>query len=299
MLKVPFGKKLDDKAVVALGFFDSVHIGHRAILEAVKSRAKALGAKPFAFTFRFVERITCHKDFKQVYSFDERTEIFSSLGIEGVIYADFDCKFMRLGAREFLDGLMLNGGVVGVCHGDDYRFGCGASGDSDFLKTYCSSHRKDCTEIGEVTFKGSRVSTTAVKNLLSVGNIERANALLSTPYHLTARVVHGRNVGHLFGIPTANTAVSETKFLPADGVYGTYTFLRGTRYKSVTNIGAKPTFGEQSRSVETLIEGVTGDLYDETVTVQFITRLRDVVKFDTTDALAVQIRKDAEWRENA
>ena len=142
---------------------------------------------------------------------------------------------------------------------------------------------------------GSKISSTAIKNYLDCGDILSVNTLLGDNYFIKGKVVSGKKVGKSLGFPTANIKISSEKYLLKQGVYYTFTIIDGKLLDAITNVGAQPTFDGEEYIVETYINGFDGDLYSKTLTVYFIERIRDVVKFDSVSQLKEQLQKDKRW----
>lgn len=296
MQKLRFDNIYDRPLCIALGFFDSVHCGHREILGRTVNSAAALGADSAVFTFDNNMNSLFSGDEKQVYTFEERLALFDKLKMNLVVFAHFDSGFMSLKADRFLDRLFSSLKIKKAICGYDYRFGYKGSGDADLLKRYCNEHGAECEIVSEIKSGGERVSTTLIKKLLYGGNITEANRLLVDPFSTVGTVVHGRSVGHLYDMPTANIIPEKDKLLPREGVYATYAIVDGKKYKSVTNVGGKPTFGLNDVSVETMLIDFNGTLYGKELKIEFVKKLRDIKKFETPTKLSEQIRKDIDWR---
>ncbi len=296
MKELIFGNAVSEPICLALGFFDSVHIGHRTIIENMKKQALASRCKSAVFTFSNNIYKVFDANEKQVYTYEERKRVFDSLGIDFVVKAEFDETFKKISAKDFLCKLLDNSYVKHLFCGYDYKFGNNGVGNVEFLKNICLSRGIDVSVTQQVDYSGKRVSTTLIKSLLQQGNIVDANTLLVDKYFIEGEVVHGRNVGHIFGIPTANIIFSEDKLLPSCGVFATYASVRGKRFKAVTNIGGKPTFGDNRLSVETMIEGLNEDIYGERLVLEFVEKIRNIKKFAEPKELSEQIHKDMNWR---
>lgn len=296
MICLNFDKKHTAPVCLALGFFDSVHLGHRELIRRMNSQAALYEADACVFTFDNDMGAYFDKNSKQVYTFSERVEIFEKLGVDIVLHRSFDKAFMETSAEDFLSELFSSLDIRKVFCGYDYSFGSGKKGDTALLEKYCRTQNIPLEIMPKIERNGERVSTTLIKSLLLSGDVEKANSLLEYPFWLRGTVVHGRNVGHLYGIPTANMDYPNGKILPKYGVYGSIVHIDSEKFKGVTNIGPKPTFDVSSVSVETLIDGAVKDLYGKEIKIELITRLRDIAKFDSPAALSAQIHRDLNWR---
>ncbi len=277
---------MNDRIVLALGYFDCVHIAHRAVLREASAIAKEMNVTSGAITF-----LNNIKSSPIIYSLDERILLMREY-CDKIITFNFDNEFSNQSHEDFLLRLLADYNVCGFICGYDYRYGKNAEGNIDTLSYFCKKNDVYFRAVDNCYSMGESVSSTLVKRLLSNGEIEVANRLLCTPYHISGRVVHGRGEGHLFGFPTANLTCKSGKIIPKSGVYSTMCDIDGRFYKSVTNIGTKPTFNDFTVSIESFIENYSGNLYDKNVTLFFYKRLRDVKKFDDAVKLKKQIFTD-------
>ena len=278
------------KIVLALGFFDCLHKAHREIIEKAISEAKGLDAESCVLTFT-----GNLKNSLQIYDFDDRVRLLEDIGVENVLKFDFSPQFASIKPEDFFKILVGKYGVVGVVCGYDYKFGKDARGDVDLLKDLCAEYGVKLFVLEKKLLNGSTISTSKIKDFLSSGDIDNANSFLFKPYHIKSEVVKGRGEGHLFGFPTANLSLKNDKILPKSGVYGTMCDINGKIYKSVTNVGVKPTFNDDTVSIETFIDDFSGNLYGENITIIIYKYLRETKKFDNINALKEQIYEDMRW----
>lgn len=282
------------KKVLALGFFDSIHLGHRALIEEAKEVARGLGAGTCVCTFddAFFDLLTgCAV--KEIYTLQERRKLLAELGVTCVkVFEASPARFSQSG-EDFVNELFSEGDVAGIVCGEDYTFGAGASCDCGDLQRFCNDAGIVFHVARTVTMEdGAKVSSSAIRKLLSNGDLPGANRLLGRAYFCAGTVVHGRGDGRKFGIPTANLDVLREKLLPAFGVYQTVTEAGGVRYRSLTNVGGQPTFDISKPTIETLILDFSGNLYGKEITVSFIRKIRDIVRFPSATALKEQIEQD-------
>lgn len=284
-------RNADNGICLALGFFDCMHVGHRAIMSAATDFARLSGCETVVLTFSSSPKIF-GGDGKSIYTFAERKQIYSECGADRVIALDFDEKTQRTSPEDFLNRIFSEENVKAVFCGEDYRFGNRGAGNAELLKRYCVARGAQAVVVPIVTTDGEKVSSTRIRSLLENGNIEEANKFLIVPYRITAEVISGRGDGRKFGFPTANVRLCDDKVYPAPGVYATKIKIADKTYFGATNVGKKPTFGDDSVSVETFIDGFDGDLYGEMITLFFTRRLRAIEKFSSPEALAERIRAD-------
>lgn len=286
----------DVEICLALGYFDSVHLGHRKLLGEAKRYAEERGIACAAATFCNNAYRLFNPEDKQVYTYTERLGLFEGL-CEYVLPLRFDSRFKSKTAEEFLDGLFSHFKIAAVVCGYDYLFGAGAKGDSELLRSYCKSRGADCIVVEKFEVDGTRVSTSLIKKLLADGEVEQANRFLGAPFSISGKVIHGRGAGRMFDIPTANIKVSSAKMLPRSGVYGSACVIDGREYIGATNIGARPTFGLTAKAVETMLLGYNDSAYDKTIEIILHKYLRPVTRFETPAELSKQVHKDIRWNE--
>ena len=285
------------KRAIALGFFDGVHLGHGALLSRVARVARSSGLVPAGFTFdvhpgsRITGAVT-----PLINSPSDRADLMRRLyGMEEVVVAHFD-SMMRMDWRDFVtDYLIKEHNVAYIVAGHDFRFGYKGEGSPQGLQDLCARLGVGCDIIPKVELDGITVSSTYIRTLIAQGEMERARAFLGHPHVLTDRVAHGKRLGSALGFPTVNLRFPEGVLVPAFGVYATQVeFQDGTRRPAVTNVGVRPTVNDGgSVNVEGYILNFSGDLYGQTVRMEFYTRLRGERKFDTLEALRAEVLRNA------
>ena len=286
-----------EKTVIALGFFDGVHRGHGALLRKAVERAGELSAASAAFTFdRSPKEFVTGKPVLLINSNDDRRDIIRRVyGIQRVIFAPFDREMMTMPWQDFITELLVKQyGAVHLVAGHDYRFGHKNEGTVERLREKCRELGLGCDIIPKVELEGITVSSTYIRTLLEQGDVERAALFLGHPHCLSQTVRHGQRLGRTIGIPTVNLAVPAHVLTPERGVYITRAFLPdGRSCPGVTNVGTRPTVTEgDTVSVETYLLGFDGDLYGQTVRLDFYKRLRGEVKFPSLEALRQEILRN-------
>jgi len=282
-------------AAVALGLFDGVHRGHHAVIERVVNEA-ANGFLPTVLTFStdhvLPER---KKGMKRILTESLFLDALEEIGVEAVEILPFEA-IMELSPRAFFEEILLKrlGAKVLSC-GEDFRFGKGAAGDLTLLKELCEEHGLRLEAVSPVLEDGAVISATRIRRCLLEGAIEEANRLLGFSYRFDFEVVHGNELGRTVGIPTINQAFPDPFVVPKFGVYASYAYLDGKRYKAITNVGVKPTVGSERRPLaETHIIGVQDDLYGKKVKVSLERFIRPEQKFAGFEELFAEIRKNIE-----
>ena len=284
--------------VIALGFFDGVHLGHGALLRRAAEEAKKRGCESAVFTFdrppkEVITGIPC----PLINSPEDRAELVKRLyGIDEMIMVPFDDEMRTTPWDRFVTDILVGRyGAVHLVAGHDHHFGHKNQGSPELLREKCAELGLGCDIIPAVTIGGVTVSSTHIRKLLEEGDVETARAFLGHPHVLTQTVGHGRQLGRTIGIPTANLVAPPHVLLPKRGVYAAkITLPDGRAFGGVTNVGVRPTVNNgQDVTVEPWILDFDGDLYGQAIRVEFFRRLRDERKFESLDALRSQIETDA------
>ena len=277
-------------ALVVLGCFDAVHVGHAELLKKAKLQAKINGLDLGVMMFEN------GKGGRQVYTFEERLAFLSGYNAKFVLKIDYNDEFKKTTPAEFLNILEEKINIKGYMSGKDFRFGAGAKGKSSTLKKYAEDEDNAVwyMPVKDVMIDGEKVSTTLIKQYLEEGKIQKANELLGREYFVSGEVCEGHGRGaSVLGFPTANIVYPANKVLVAPGVYGVEAEIDGTVYKGVANCGPRPTFGEDAIVLEAYFEGLNENLYGKTLTVKFLNYIRGIKKFENADELKAQIASDA------
>ena len=277
--------------VIALGFFDGVHIGHRLLLDTCKSIAAEKGLTSAVLTF---SSPPVSKTTQRVLSTqEEKTAILREIGIEELLLLPFDDRLRQMHWTEFAELLGTGYMAKHLVIGKDFRFGFRAEGDALKLSEYCKKADIGITVLSKVQTEGVAVSSSRIKALLLAGKVAEARDLLLEPYSLCGVVQKGKQLGRTLGYPTMNVRPAEEKILPLAGVYKTTAKIEGICYPAITNIGKAPTFTEGDVLMEThLLGNVNGDFYGKTVRISFLRFIREERGFPSKDALAAQIAQD-------
>src|SRR5918998_4153302 len=283
-------------AVLTLGVFDGLHLGHQLIISRVVERARQLGAVPTVVTFDPHPRAVLHPESAPplLQTFDQKVEAFGVLGVEQTIVVRFTPEFARVRAEEFLrDVVRERLQAREVYLGRGFAFGRGREGNIELLRKVSGELGFFADEVPEVRLRGRRISSSRVRELLSEGSVNLARRMLGRPYGVEGPVVRGAERGHRLGFPTANLQ-PRNRVIPRGGVYVTATLIGGRWLRSVTNVGTRPTFERDAEaSVETYVMDWAGDLYGDVVRTRFLHRLRDERRFSSLDELKRQIDRDA------
>lgn len=283
-----------EKSAVALGLFDGVHLGHRAVLDlALEQKKNGLTPTVFTFSPSAVLRKTSGHD-GYIYNHIHKYNILTEYGFSGNIYsAEFE-KVCGLTGEEFAENILENYfNAEIVCCGNDFRFGKNASCNVEDLRRFGKKYGFEVHMADNVKIDGITVSSGEIRQLILNGKIEKANRLLGMPYRVSGNVVHGNEIGRTINFPTINQEYSDGQLVPEYGVYKTVTDVDGVKYKSITNVGVKPTIrGERKPLAETHILNFSGDLYNKYIEVEFCRFIRPEMKFSSVEELKNQISKD-------
>lgn len=281
--------------VLTLGVFDGLHLGHQAIVRTVVERALLADAAPTLITFDPHPRQVLKPDTAPplLQTVHQKMEGLKSLGIEQVVVLEFNQQLAALPAEEFVRRFIVDGlAAREVYLGKGFAFGHNRQGNIELLQTLSQRLGFLAAEVPEVQLRGRRISSTMVRMLLKAGRVNVARRMLGRPYGIEGLVTHGRGIGRQLLYPTANLEL-QNRVLPVDGVYVTLALIDGVWRRSVTNIGKRPTFGGELESkVETHVIDFDGDLYDQTIRVRVLHRLRGERKFSGIDELKAQITRD-------
>ena len=287
------------KRVIALGFFDGVHKGHGALLRTVAQVADRLGAKPCAFTFdRSPTAAITGQAVPLLSSVEDRVWLMRRYyGIEEVIVAPFD-GMQKMDWQDFVsEYLQKELGAVHVGAGHDFHFGYMGKGNPQRLQEKCRELGMGCDIIQKVEQDGITISSTYIRTLIAQGEVERADQFLGHPHTLTNRVAHGKKIGTTtLGFPTVNLLIPQGVIVPAFGVYATRVWFDGQCRCAVTNVGVRPTVEDNDGhvTVEGFILDFDGDLYGHEIRMEFYKYLRPEQCFPSMDALAAEIRRNAQ-----
>lgn len=285
--------------VIALGFFDGVHKGHGALLRTVAQVADRLGAKPCAFTFdRSPTAAITGQAVPLLSSVEDRVWLMRRYyGIEEVIVAPFD-GMQKMDWQDFVsEYLQKELGAVHVVAGHDFHFGYMGKGNPQRLQEKCRELGMGCDIIQKVEQDGITISSTYIRTLIAQGEVERADQFLGHPHTLTNRVAHGKKIGTTtLGFPTVNLLIPQGVIVPAFGVYATRVWFDGQCRCAVTNVGVRPTVEDNDGhvTVEGFILDFDGDLYGHEIRMEFYKYLRPEQCFPSMDALAAEIRRNAQ-----
>jgi len=285
-------------AVITIGNFDGVHIGHQALFHEVIETAENIGGTSIAMTFEphpiRVLKQNGHPPLITLY--EQKAELIERTGMDVLICIPFTHAFASLSAEEFIRDLLVGTiGMKAIVVGEDYSFGKNREGNIDLLKSYAAEYGFEVIVAGWIKMSkdlADRISSTRIRELVTDGLMAQAEKMLGRPYQIRGKVVAGRDRGgKLLGIPTANINLHD-ELCPKTGIYAVTVEYGSKQYKGVANIGYSPTFDDHEFTIEVHIFDFDGNMYGEKIRVNFVQRIRDEIKFSNISELIDQIKKD-------
>lgn len=289
-------------ASCVFGVFDGVHLGHQHLIECAKKTASQTGGKTLVLTFDIdPDEVFCPNDLKKLMSNTARINALAAAGVSGVVVFKFNKRFAKSEPTAFLEATFSPTPPAHLHVGSNFRFGAGAKGNVDVLKTWGQTHGMHVHAHSLKVLNGAPITSSRVRRLLQACNIEDANKLLGHNFAVSGTVLHGRGEGgKAFGIRTANLALKPTFQVLGDGVYAAYAYVLGKRYKAAVNVGVAETFKAQTTStIEAHILDFSGSIYNEEITLEFTHFLRAMRKFESKQELISTITENINWvREN-
>lgn len=289
------------KAVVTIGTFDGVHIGHQKIISRLLEVASQENGESVILTFFPHPRMILHPEdpgIKLISTMQEKAERLEKLGIDHLIITPFTRDFSNLSPQEYIRDILV--GKIGTRHiitGYDHRFGKDRKGGLEHLFEFSSQFNFDVEEIPEQDINEVAVSSTRIRNAVLSGDVQTAQDFLGYPFQLNGRVIRGDQIGRSLGYPTANLFIEESyKIIPADGIYAASVEIgkaaNARSYQGMAYVGHRPTINGMNRNIEVNIFNFNEDIYNQAVRINFIAFIRGDQKFDSLDELTAQLGKD-------
>ncbi len=285
--------------MVTIGTFDGVHRGHRAVFDVMRQEAEKLNGETVVITFhphpRIVLGTKSPEDLKFINTQERKIKLIEEAGIDNLIIIEFTKEFAKNSSETFIkDFIVKYIRPKMIIVGHDHHFGRNRHGSFELLVKTGKQLGFEVKRVEPLIVDGVTVSSTLIRKLLEEGRIKEANKFLGYEYSITGKVVHGNGIGKTIGYPTANIEVSnEYKLITANGVYACRVEVDGKIYGGMGNIGFRPTIDDDKFTIEVNIFDFDKDIYGETITIYFVDRLRNEVKFDSLEALKKQLAEDA------
>jgi len=284
-------------AVVTVGFFDGVHLGHQAVLRTVTERAASRGVRSVAVTFDRHPRevLSPGNEPRLLTTVERKARLIADLGIDVLVVLEFDRDFSLITAEDFVRDVLARGvHAVHAAMGANFRFGFKALGTMGSLPEMGAPYGLTAEAVGLVDLGGRIVSSTSIREALSAGDLEWPRAALARRFVLDGEVVTGHGRGRGLGFPTANLRTWPRLMLPGPGIYAGVAEHGERRYRAALDVGTNPTFGVEPLHVESFLLGFEGDLPGQPLALEFWARLRDEVRYDSVEALVTAIERDVE-----
>jgi riboflavin kinase/FMN adenylyltransferase len=285
--------------VVTIGTFDGVHVGHQKIINRMKEEANRLEGETVLITFYPHPRLVIHPDSKNLKFINiqkRKIQLLEKAGVEHLIIIPFTREFSKLTSCQFIkeyivEKIQARKLVIGY----DHHFGKNRLGDFSILYDLGKEHHFEVEKIPAQDVENIAVSSTKIRRALNEGKIKVANNLLAYEYSISGKVISGQKIGRTIGFPTANIEIDDVyKLITANGVYACRVEYDGVMYQGMGNIGVRPTLNNSDLTIEVNIFNFDKEIYGENLTVYFVDRIRDEIKFDDLEGLRVQLVKDRE-----
>ncbi|MFP6752696.1 MAG: bifunctional riboflavin kinase/FAD synthetase [Pirellulaceae bacterium] len=287
---------VDRSGALAIGNFDGVHLGHARIISRLVARAASLDGPSVVFTFdpHPASLLRPQQVSERLVTVDRKLELLEQLGVDVVVVYPTDKQFLELSAEAFFETIVLAGlDARVIVEGTNFSFGRDREGTIEKLETLCRQHQVQLELVRPVELDGDVVSSSRLRQLISRGDLETVNRMLTSPYRVRGRIQQGSGRGQELGFPTANLGELAT-LLPADGVYAGCGYIDGTSWPAAVNIGGNPTFEDPTAKFEVHLVGFSGSRYGEMIDIELLTRLRDVRRFEDPEQLCSQIEEDVQ-----
>lgn len=284
-----------EDCVVVFGNFDGVHLGHQFLINEAISKAKTLGVKSAVFTFRpHPTYVVMGKDEKDIiFTPEEKTAVVASLGVDYYIEYPFTMEVAKTAAENFVHDIIVNSlHAKCVVVGDDFKFGSRRAGDVALLEMMGAELGFEVMAYNKVCDHERSISSTWVREVVKEGDMAMFEELTGRYFPVVGVVEHGRAIGRTIGFPTANVMTQKSKILPPNGVYASYTTVKGTKYKSITNVGKKPGTVSDEMVVETYILDFDEMIYGETIQIDIAHFIREEYVLESLEHLKQLIKKD-------
>jgi len=281
---------------VAIGNYDGVHLGHAQIAARLAAAAQQVGGPAVLFTFDPPPAALLRPDHTPapLTWLDRKVELLLALGIDGVIAYPTDEALLRHSARFFFEHIILHRlAARAMVEGPNFFFGHNREGNVELLRRFCERSGLNLEIVKPVEIDGQVVSSSRIRALVAAGNVELAARMLDRPHRTAGYVIRGAGRGAKIGYPTANLGRLET-LLPGEGIYAGVAHVDGDRWPAAMSIGPNPTFDEAALKVEVYLDGYRGNLYDRRIEVDFLARLRDIVRYHSVAELVAQLQRDVQ-----
>ena len=291
--------KSDENLAIALGFFDGIHLGHKAVINAAVDYAKKNNIKSAVVTFRQSPYVALNNvKPNYIITLEEKIKAIKKLGVDYLYLADFTEDLAKQTASDYLKNLVDDLHPKMIATGFNHYFGYNKSGGVDYLRLMQQEYGYEFKEINPIKLNEDVISSTAIRKALSNGDIPKANSMLGYRFYVKNEVIKGRQIGRTIGFKTANLKMPEKMINIPDGVYAVEVEVLGKKHMGIANFGSNPTVTDDSQKLlEVHIIGFNQDIYGELVKISFLVKIRNEKKFQSLTELKAQIEKDIECLE--
>ena len=289
----------EKESVLTIGTFDGIHIGHNKILKTLVEESKKNKLSSLIITFFPHPRMILQKsnEIKMIDTMDEKIHLLEKAGIDNLIIHPFDHNFSKIRAKDFVEDILVNKlKIKQIIIGYDHRFGKDREASVEDLKKFGLDYMFNVNEIPAQEIDSIAISSTKIREAILTGEIKKCNEFLGRNFMLTGKVVYGEGLGKKMNFPTANIKIKENyKIIPKNGVYLVKTAINSNIYFGMMNIGVRPTVGGKNKSLEIHFFNFKDNIYNKTVSIEIISKIRDEEKFSSIDELKIQLKKDEEF----
>ena len=288
-----------NSCAITMGNFDGIHLGHQKLIAKLLETTAIHNIQPVVIAYENQIAALPGEKPGSIFSPAEKVKLIRAAGVKNVLSVILDEELRNVPAQTFLKEILIDKlKAQSIIIGYDHRFGKDRLGDYNYLLNEGKNNNFETHKVEEVSFNQRVVSSSLIRNYILDGRLEEANHLLLKPFFTDTTVIHGEKRGKKIGFPTANLAITEGKIYPPPGVYLTAALYKGKLYKALTNIGVNPTFPGKQRSIETHILNFSEEIYGQQLTVFFLEKIRDEMKFQDIQTLQKQIRDDVKVSDN-
>ena len=289
----------EKESILTIGTFDGVHIGHNKILTKLVEESKKNNLSSLIMTFFPHPRMVLQKsqEIKMIDTIDEKIHLFEKTGVDNLIIQPFDENFSKIRAKEFVEEILVKKlKIKHIIIGYDHRFGKDREASVEDLKKFGLNYMFTVEEIAAQEIHSIAISSTKIRNAILKGEIKKCNEYLGRNFMLTGEVVHGDGLGKKINFPTANIEIIDTyKIIPKNGVYLVKAIINSEIYFGMMNIGVRPTIGGKNKSLEIHFFNFKDNIYNKTISVEIICKIRDEEEFSSIDELKIQLKKDEQF----
>lgn len=284
----------EEKTSIATGFFDGVHLGHQKILNCLKEKAQASNSQSVVLTFTPHPReiINSQYELERLTTLDEKIQLIKKHGIQHLVLLPFNEEILKISSFNFIQNILIKEmNISQLIIGHNHRFGNTITNDFNYIKEYSKQKNFLLYHVKAENFETKNISSSEIRNFLHKGKIEKANYFLGYNYFISGNVVGGSQIGRSIGFPTANIEIgTSTKLIPKNGVYAVWVEIANNHYQAMLNIGNRPTIGNDlKRTIEVNIFDFDRNIYNESIKLKFVKKLRDEKKFNGIDELKKQL----------